>query len=133
VEGGEDVPGKAEGVEGARLGEVGGEAYDGAEAVGDGHDGEAQVEVLAGVRDADAAFLGDVEAVGEETSEDHEAEDGRLAEVGREGLDAFEETIEAEADVGAGGEGFEVEVGSAGGKGAGEEGVDVDGGIGGVR
>ncbi len=135
VEGIEGVGREREVVEGLGLGEVGGEAEDGAEAVGDGDDGEAEVDGFRGwigiEGGVDAAFLRDVEAIGEELGEDHEAEDGGAAEIEGKLLDGGEEPVDAEFDVKSGGGGFEVDVGGGGGEGAAEEGVDELGGVGG--
>jgi hypothetical protein len=90
--------GKVEFFQRAGLKKFGGHTQGGAEAVRGGHDREAKVVGLSARGELDAAFLGDVQAIGEELGHHHQTADDGAAGFRRNGGDGGKHTIDALAD-----------------------------------
>jgi len=106
---------------------LGGHADRGAHAVDRGHDTEAQFDGW--IFQGDAAFLGDVHAIGEKTGHDHQAGDNGAAGGGGEGLFGLEDSVDAQADFAGIGGGLDVNVRSGKCQSAADEGIDDRAGI----
>ncbi len=130
----QDMVGEAGHVEAFGLRGLCGEAEDAAYAADGGDDGEAafQAGVLGEALNGDAAFLRNVEPIGEELGADHGLKDDGAAHIGGKGGFRGETAIDAEADFNAIVGGLKMDVGAAGINGFGEPLIqDVTGDVGG--